>query len=167
MIFKCLFKRPYPTSLLTPRLYDERSFYPSFLDDLAKCKLEVVIESPFITVSNVWGAFSLLLVLKIQRRLSGTSQVEVGVLSCEGKRVLAVWHRDLVDDRAVPNKSIRGIAVCYIRVIRLWWPATRVAFRIILVTIKPAQPHSRRAIIAVNPRDPQLHNNGVRIDRPG
>ena len=49
MIFKKLFKRPDPTPLLTSKLYDERSFYPAFMNDLAKCKRELIIESPFIT----------------------------------------------------------------------------------------------------------------------
>lgn len=30
-------------------LYDERTFYQTFLNDLEKCKDEVIIESPFIT----------------------------------------------------------------------------------------------------------------------
>ena len=49
MIFKSLFKRPNPTPLLTSRLYDERSFYPAFMNDLGRCKCELIIESPFIT----------------------------------------------------------------------------------------------------------------------
>ena len=49
MIFKYHFKRPNPTPLLSSGLFDEDSFYPAFLNDLSKCKFEVVIESPFIT----------------------------------------------------------------------------------------------------------------------
>lgn len=36
-------------SFTTSRLYDEKSFYTAFLDDLMSCKEEVIIESPFIT----------------------------------------------------------------------------------------------------------------------
>ena len=49
MIFSRLFRRPNPTPLLTSRLYDEQSFYPAFMNDLARCKRELIIESPFIT----------------------------------------------------------------------------------------------------------------------
>jgi len=30
-------------------LYDEKTFYPSFINDLEACRKEVIIESPFIT----------------------------------------------------------------------------------------------------------------------
>lgn len=33
----------------TSRLFDEKSFYSSFLSDLEDCKREVIIESPFIS----------------------------------------------------------------------------------------------------------------------
>lgn len=38
-----------PTDLLTSELYDQESFYPAFIKDLAKCRSEVIIECPFIT----------------------------------------------------------------------------------------------------------------------
>ena len=38
-----------PTDLLTSKLYDQGSFYPAFIKDLAKCRSEVIIECPFIT----------------------------------------------------------------------------------------------------------------------
>jgi phosphatidylserine/phosphatidylglycerophosphate/cardiolipin synthase-like enzyme len=34
---------------VTSSLHDEKTFYPAFLKDLAHCKREVIIESPFIT----------------------------------------------------------------------------------------------------------------------
>lgn len=44
-----LFNHSTPTELLSSRLYDQDSFYPAFLKDLAKCHSEVIIECPFIT----------------------------------------------------------------------------------------------------------------------
>lgn len=45
-----LFNRPAaPADLLTSKLYDQDSFYPAFMKDLAKCHSEVIIECPFIT----------------------------------------------------------------------------------------------------------------------
>ena len=44
-----LFNHPAPTDLLNSKLYDQDSFYPTFLKDLAKCRSEVIIECPFIT----------------------------------------------------------------------------------------------------------------------
>jgi len=43
-------------SLLTSQLHDEHTFYQTFLKDLANCKSEVIIESPFIT-SERMGTF--------------------------------------------------------------------------------------------------------------
>ena len=37
------------SALLTSQLYDEHSFYQKFIKDLASCKNEVIIESPYIT----------------------------------------------------------------------------------------------------------------------
>jgi hypothetical protein len=34
-------------------LYDHSTFFPRFLQDLEQCKTEVIIESPFITISRV------------------------------------------------------------------------------------------------------------------
>ena len=34
-------------------LYDEKTFYQTFLQDLEKCKNEVVIESPYITTERI------------------------------------------------------------------------------------------------------------------
>lgn len=47
-MFKLLFTRP-PADLLTSTLYDENTFYPKFMQDLKRCRSEVIIESPFIT----------------------------------------------------------------------------------------------------------------------
>lgn len=45
-----LFKRSVTSAdLISSKLYDQDSFYPAFLKGLAKCRSEVIIESPFIT----------------------------------------------------------------------------------------------------------------------
>lgn len=42
-------------NLLQSRLFDEKSFYSQFIDDLLGCKNEIIIESPFITSSRMNG----------------------------------------------------------------------------------------------------------------
>lgn len=37
------------SELLTSKLFDENTFYKTFLKDLSKCQSEVIIESPFVT----------------------------------------------------------------------------------------------------------------------
>ena len=37
----------------TSRLFDEKSFYSSFLSDLDDCEREVIIESPFISLTRM------------------------------------------------------------------------------------------------------------------
>src|SRR5476651_941392 len=39
--------------LLTSQLFDERTFYRTFMRDLSNCQSEAVIESPFITTNRV------------------------------------------------------------------------------------------------------------------
>ncbi len=34
------------------KLFDQRTFYPAFRNDLVNCKQEVIIESPFITIER-------------------------------------------------------------------------------------------------------------------
>ena len=41
-----------PTDLLTSKLYNETTFYPTFLRDLKKCQKEVIIESPYMTTAR-------------------------------------------------------------------------------------------------------------------
>lgn len=41
--------------LLPSKLYDEDTFYRQFLADLKRCKREVVIESPFISMNRVYS----------------------------------------------------------------------------------------------------------------
>lgn len=48
-MFSLLNRSILPTDLLTSTLYNEETFYATFLKDLSKCHSEVLIESPFIT----------------------------------------------------------------------------------------------------------------------
>jgi phosphatidylserine/phosphatidylglycerophosphate/cardiolipin synthase-like enzyme len=41
------------TNAFTSRLFDEKSFYTSFIRDLSNCKQEVIIESPFISLNRM------------------------------------------------------------------------------------------------------------------
>jgi hypothetical protein len=42
-----------PSTLSTPRLYNEQTFYKAFELSLVQCKKEVIIESPFLTKRRV------------------------------------------------------------------------------------------------------------------
>ena len=39
--------------MFNSKLYDEKSFYPAFIEDLKDCKEEVIIESPYVTASRM------------------------------------------------------------------------------------------------------------------
>lgn len=41
------------STLLDSQLYDEKTFYLSFLNDLENCRKEVIIESPYITSQRI------------------------------------------------------------------------------------------------------------------
>lgn len=42
-----------PDDLLTSKLYNEATFYPTFMRDLKHCRKEVIIESPYMTTPRV------------------------------------------------------------------------------------------------------------------
>jgi len=42
-----------PDSLLSSRLFNERSFYYTFVNDLKRCNDELIVESPFVTSSRM------------------------------------------------------------------------------------------------------------------
>jgi hypothetical protein len=48
----CRLKRPAP-GLMTSQLYNEQTFYRAFERDLACCRNEAVIESPFLTTRRI------------------------------------------------------------------------------------------------------------------
>jgi hypothetical protein len=49
MMFKLLRRPSFSPELYASSLYDETTFYESFIRDLKRCRDEVIIESPFIT----------------------------------------------------------------------------------------------------------------------
>ncbi len=55
-------------SLVKSKLYDENTFYKSFIKDLKKCKEEVIIESPFITCQRMY-TFSSLFQTLVERKV--------------------------------------------------------------------------------------------------
>jgi phosphatidylserine/phosphatidylglycerophosphate/cardiolipin synthase-like enzyme len=56
-----------PADLLTSKLYDQGTFYPVFLKDLAKCHSEVIIECPFITSRRLKTLLPILEKLKARK----------------------------------------------------------------------------------------------------
>ena len=54
-----LFSRTTNSDLVHSRLYNEKTFYKAFSKDLKKAKREVVIESPFMTISRTTEILSL------------------------------------------------------------------------------------------------------------
>ncbi|CAN5158192.1 hypothetical protein BH09PAT1_BH09PAT1_2340 [soil metagenome] len=52
-----MFRKKYPKisilELNTSSLFDEKSFYQKFIEDLEQCKQEIIIESPYITTSRL------------------------------------------------------------------------------------------------------------------
>ncbi|MGD8373404.1 MAG: phospholipase D-like domain-containing protein [Candidatus Woesebacteria bacterium] len=48
-MFRLFNRSAAPADLLSSKLYDQDTFYPAFMKDLASCHSEVVIECPFIT----------------------------------------------------------------------------------------------------------------------
>ncbi len=53
MIFSFFKKKQILNNLLESRLFDETSFYKSFIKDLLNAKQEVIIESPYITSTRI------------------------------------------------------------------------------------------------------------------
>jgi len=59
------FQRQSPApNLITSKLYNEDTFYESFIKDLKNCHSEVIIESPFVTNRRVSQLFGVLEKLK-------------------------------------------------------------------------------------------------------
>lgn len=44
-----IFQRRADDNLAQSKLFDEQTFYPAFMNDIEKCKRELIIECPFIT----------------------------------------------------------------------------------------------------------------------
>lgn len=50
-------KQPNLSNLFSSRLFDQDTFYQAFLEDMHKCRSELIIESPFITTKRVATLF--------------------------------------------------------------------------------------------------------------
>lgn len=55
-------------SLIRSKLFDETTFYKSFIKDLKRCKEEVIIESPYITCQRMY-AFSAVFEKLVERKV--------------------------------------------------------------------------------------------------
>lgn len=53
MIFPFLQRQKKATELISSKLFDETSFYKAFINDLLRCRNEVIIESPFVSSSRM------------------------------------------------------------------------------------------------------------------
>ncbi|MDO8618413.1 MAG: phospholipase D-like domain-containing protein [Candidatus Daviesbacteria bacterium] len=53
MIFLSWFSKPNLTPLLKSKLFDENTFYEAFINDLKRCRQEVIIESPYIACKRM------------------------------------------------------------------------------------------------------------------
>lgn len=105
----------------TSKLFDQRTFYPAFKNDLANCRHEVIIESPFITIERTSGLipiFQQLLDRKVkvyvltrnprehdqyleaqsEEQITQFEQLGVQVLVCKGNhhRKLAILDRKIL-----------------------------------------------------------------------
>jgi phosphatidylserine/phosphatidylglycerophosphate/cardiolipin synthase-like enzyme len=58
--------KPSPAGLLTSRLFNDATFYPAFVHDLNRSRIEVIIESPFITVKR--AAFLAPILIRLKKR---------------------------------------------------------------------------------------------------
>jgi phosphatidylserine/phosphatidylglycerophosphate/cardiolipin synthase-like enzyme len=48
-----IFRPKVAPGLIASKLFNEETFYPAFKKDLAQCRYEVLIESPFLTVRRI------------------------------------------------------------------------------------------------------------------
>ena len=71
--------RPLQGDLLTSTLYNEETFYDTFLKDLNECHHEVLIESPFITnrrLQSLWPALQKLKDRKVRIAVNTRDPIE-------------------------------------------------------------------------------------------
>src|ERR1700734_1051631 len=66
-MFSLLNRPAAPVDLLKSKLFDQNTFYPAFLKDLANCHSEVIIECPFITSRRLKTLLPILEKLKTRK----------------------------------------------------------------------------------------------------
>lgn len=99
-MFRCLFKQSSENDLLSSELYNQDTFYEAFICDLERCRREVIIESPFITLRRFHTLYPAL------RRLSSR-----GVVVRINTRH-PIEHDEIMSSEAVKAISVlQGIGV--------------------------------------------------------
>lgn len=94
-----------PAGLLNSKLYDQDSFYPTFLKDLANCHSEVIIECPFITSRRLKTLLPILEKLK-------TRKVRVAINTRDPRTHDEGYHQDDAHE-AISKLQHIGIQVLY------------------------------------------------------
>lgn len=101
-----LFKRSAPSAdLISSKLYDQDSFYPTFLKDLAMCRNEVIIESPFITSRRLKTLLPTLERLKARK-------VRIAI-NTRDPRVHDIAHQQEDAHEAISKLQHMGVQVLY------------------------------------------------------
>jgi hypothetical protein len=101
-----LFNRPAASAdLLSSKLYNQDSFYPAFLKDLANCHSEVIIECPFITSRRLKTLLPTLEKLK-------TRKVRIAINTRDPRtHDESYWQDDAAD--AISELQYMGVQVLY------------------------------------------------------
>jgi len=98
--------RPTATAdLFSSKLYDQDTFYPAFLKDLANCHSEVIIECPFITSRRLKTLLPILEKLK-------TRKVRIAI-NTHDPRTQDEGHRQNDAHEAIARLQCMGIQVLY------------------------------------------------------
>ena len=96
-----------PSDLAVSILYDERTFYNRFRQDLSEAKREVIIESPFITASRL-DTFKLLfekLVKKGEEVLLDDREESPGVKLADAD-LIGIPQRVVVSEKTLATDSV-------------------------------------------------------------
>jgi len=106
MLNQLLHRSPTPSSdLLTSKLYDETTFYKTFLKDLSNCHSEVIIESPFVTNRRLFELLPTLKKLKMRN-------VKIAIITKDPREHDKDYFRDDATE-ALANLQRLGIQVIY------------------------------------------------------
>ena len=99
-------KRPAASAdLLSSKLYDQDTFYPAFLKDLASCHSEVIIECPFITSRRLKTLLPILEKLKARK-------VRIAINTRDPRTCDESYRRDDAHE-AISKLQHMGIQILY------------------------------------------------------
>ena len=94
-----------PAGLLTSSLFDEKTFYDKFARDLARCRNELIIESPFITTRRLNS-----LLPTLERLIGRGVQITINTKDpSENGDIQLAWQAH----RAINRLSDIGVRVLY------------------------------------------------------